>query len=425
MSTARPLWRRVAALLVPVLRVLASAWILAYYFVPGTRAFTISPGALIAERCVLWSANVRIAGICALAIAAVATLWCRDRKAPVTWLLAAAYLLPALVTLPTGYGGVDGQAASLVCALCTGMVAARIAGRGIGAVMVVMGVVAASYAIVGYRAHTGVIVSGHTLRAGGLFRDPNQLLALLLASLPFAAAGALPFRRSAGCGLYSLATAAEFAALVLAWFRSAALGLAVAAPAFLSMRGRSPRATVVSLVACAVLFGVTAGVRSGDRVNEASTDRSNRSRMTQLRAGWRAFLSAPIGGVGIGGLAIPVVVTPGGTPINTTSTHPKNVLLHVLVERGLAGGLLFAALAASVTVILRRAMPDPLAMACASAWLALLGAGMVDTTFGDGCRYAGNCCAGILLGATMIVARRGHAIEPSTGEIVGHQAAGA
>lgn len=136
-----------------------------------------------------------------------------------------------------------------------------------------------------------------------------------------------------------------------------------------------------------------------------SMARSNRSRFVQMEGGWRTFLRAPLGGAGVGQVQIPLVTRDGTETSYRSLRDPKNVGLHWLAERGIAGAVLFGLMAWSVAAALRRARPDPLAAACVGSWLALLGAGLVDTTFGDVLRYSGNCCFGILLGVTALISR--------------------
>lgn len=389
---------------------LAGVWVAAYYAFPNVMFGRVSPGFLLIQHG--WAAPVaaRAAGLVLLMAMGIASLWvpvaqARLRDGPPLWALAAVYLLPVLLIAADSLATPRQETVSMLCAICTGLLVARLVGRDTPLLMTILGLVAAGLAVRGYALGTDVLLSGGVRRAAGTFQDPNQLYVLLLTAVPFTLALAHSARRPVVACLCAAAAGLVLCALILAWFRGATLGLAASLALLTLLLTRSRVGSVAVLAACLLLFAVTVRHRTASPSGRESAGTSNRARMAQMLGGWQAFCSAPLLGVGVGQIAIEVWTTEGGVHSQQVLNDPKNEVLHWLAERGVVGGVLLALFAWSVWATLRSRLTDPFAVACLCAWVGLMGAGLVDTPFGQTLRYSGNWCFGLLLGFTAALAR--------------------
>ncbi len=412
--TERPT-RAVPLAAVPFLvpQTMIAAWLLAYYLLPNTLLGRISPGGLVMEvhqppatwlclgGTVLWFA------LAAALLAAPALRRAQPRFLPV-WLLVSVFCVPLLAAAADGSGEPEQSlaAASVVGALATGAIAAALVQGRVGPGLTAVASLAALYAIVYQRERTHGLLSGTVLRAGGTFDDPNNLYVLMLVALPLAVAGALQAERAWPRFAYLVAASAEFSALMMTWFRGGAIGLALALATFVYMVTRSTRAAVTVLICAVALAGVVTGVRMAGPQNRASATVSAQARVRQWWSALATFSAHPITGVGVNSYNAPVVSTRGGVTTYNVTSDPKGILLHWLVERGIAGGLLFVLFVWTIASLVRSASPDTDVAAIAAAWVGLLAVGCVDTPLGMPGRYAGTCCFGLLLGATAMLQQR-------------------
>ena len=369
-------------------RAAAAVWVLGYYAAPGTFLGRISPGGLAVDfgRTV----NTGFGGICAAALFVIAIIWmaCRQRnnvpnRCMPLWLTTAAFGAPlvlASVLMSVPSRG-DTGAPSVLIAIATGIVAIWISQR--QAVFAISAIAAtqAGYAIVYHHEQINQMLSGSVLRAGGTFNQPNSLYTLMIVALPFAIAGVNLAKSVPRTFAYLAAGSAELAALVISWSRGGMMAAAVGVVVYCYLVTRSWRSSTAVLVCALVPIVAVQAIRGVGAANDASIHGANSARIREWRTGWNTFVSHPITGVGVGEFSALVTTKHKGQEHVNAVEDPKNILILMLAERGLAGAALIGLFVCGISISVKRSLPSPIAAAVGASWVSLLIAGMVDTPF--------------------------------------------
>ena len=387
-----------------------AVWLSSYYLLTQTFFDRISLGGLIMESVNRYPTWLQIIATISLGLVALSALAIRDKPLqpsshPRVWLLTLCLWVPIMITYlrSVRHDPSDGALESIIIATSVGAVSACIA-MGSGKVIWVMaliGFIQSVYAIIYQHGLLHGMLSGTIYRAGGTFGDPNALYTLMLVALPFSLVGAISASNAVVKILYLVASAAEFATLLLSLSRGGILGVGASVVVLAYFLTKSKRVTVTVLAGALALALLVNLERASGPANIASVTRSNISRLAMMKSGWTTFVHHPIAGAGIDSFRASWSTRRGESEIHNVVNDPKNLYLYWLAERGIVGGLLFVLFAWTIYVLVRRSLVSPLAISTGAAWIGLLVAGLVDTPFGPSDRYVGNYCFGFLLGCSV------------------------
>ncbi|MEZ5286659.1 MAG: O-antigen ligase family protein [Vicinamibacterales bacterium] len=188
----------------------------------------------------------------------------------------------------------------------------------------------------------------------GLMGNPNDLAMNMVTFMPFALVAALArgpvMRRLIATG----ASAFMGLTIVLTRSRAGMLGLVVMAVVLLIQSGRLRGRMLMVLLFAGILATPITPPSIWTRlssifIEEQDETGSRESRLHLMRQGWETFLEFPVTGVGVGQFKN---YNPPGRQEAWQETH--NVILQILAELGIAGGVVFLFLLACPVVALSR-----------------------------------------------------------------------
>jgi O-antigen ligase len=177
--------------------------------------------------------------------------------------------------------------------------------------------------------------------SAGLMGNPNDFAMNMVTFLPFAAFTALGRDRAPKRLIAAVISLFMVAAIVFTKSRAGMLGLAVTALFMLMQAGRY-RTRLITVVLVGSLVAVpllpdTFWVRLSSIVNqEEDTTGSRQARKDLMLMGWRTFLAHPLTGVGVSQFHN---YNPPERAVRWQETH--NVVLQILAELGIFGGIVF------------------------------------------------------------------------------------
>lgn len=245
--------------------------------------------------------------------------------------------------------------------------------------VVASGLVLGAYAYV-ERWHPPIATSADTVRLGGPYGSASFLGAALCLILPVCVAGCVALADRRWRSVAAVATALGTAALIgsgtrAAWAAIAAVGLVVVgarARTVLSAGGPPMRRLALPLVAVTVGFVLSIGTNPSvaTRTNGAS------SRIDDWRVGWRIVAAHPWLGVGPEGYRTALADGVSATYERTYGRSPlpdraHNVLIDVAAAGGVGAAVLFAIVAALVSVAAWRSLRGGAALRCGLAAAAI------------------------------------------------------
>ena len=213
---------------------------------------------------------------------------------------------------------------------------------------------------------SGRVVHGDVERLSGGVGDPNELAAILVPALAFAASSLAAVRGAASRLLLLVAVVASTAALFLTHSRGGLVGLATAFVATVLLAGRLRRRALASMAIIAA-FAVSyyifiAPPQALERVTDLRSDRGS-GRQDLWPVAVDAFRDHPIVGVGIGNFrTVKQTYAAKTTGIQTgpqtfdTETVVHNTYLDLLAEVGIVGFAAFAAVVVGAVAIAIRAI---------------------------------------------------------------------
>jgi O-antigen ligase len=263
--------------------------------------------------------------------------------------------------------------------------ALRRGGLGVLAVGLVAGAVLASLAgAEQFVTRSGGVMGDETYRARGPYPHPNNL-ALFLERVVLIVAGIALFsprlRRVAVPCLVVVAVG-----LALTFSRGAVLGLMAGGAALLALR-RPPRGWLLYAGAIAVAITIF-GLVAGERLFATGSGGAMSSRELIWRSSLRMLADHPLTGVGLDQFLYQFsrrYVDPAGWSERYTS-HPHNLVLDVWLRLGVAGLVIFTALAIVAVRLARSARLEPTLQGAVAggAIAALVGGvahGLVDNSY--------------------------------------------
>ena len=293
----------------------------------------------------------------------------------------------------------------IIAALCVGLAAAAICpGRTATFVVCAEVCIQSCYAL--YYQHIGInhVISGDVARAGGTFNEAGSLYLTTLIGLMLCVGEIVLARTALLKALSITATALVFAALLITWYRSAALAAAISIVYLCyKLYGNNRRLLLLTAAGAIILCLSTFQLRSHDNRSELSSFRSVRSHIALWLIGAKVFNNNWISGVGAASLQIPVVtdtLTSNGSVHREVMIEPKSEFLLWMDEVGLIGGLLFASFVCSIVAIVKKSTPL-IKGGIASAWLALGIISLFDAPFGTVGTLPATALVGTLMGITM------------------------
>ncbi|WP_165864367.1 O-antigen ligase family protein [Capsulimonas corticalis] len=224
--------------------------------------------------------------------------------------------------------------------LCTALISNT---ANIGLWFLILSVSEAVVALVLWFFGKNSIVSGSLVRAGGTFNDPNSLYLTLLIALPL-------------CVTYLEGAPKQFKSLFLAMLviistaviaagsRAGAVGLSGSLLCYIWLtRDKYKKWIPVSIIIFAVNLAVFS-LRVRDPISKISTSRSNVSRTKSWRIASQMYHDHELMGVGPGNYNIKY---PAYGKLGVM-TDPKNMLLLMLCEYGIVGGIAYVGFIAVV-----------------------------------------------------------------------------
>jgi hypothetical protein len=310
-------------------------------------------------------------------------------------------LAPILYSLNPIETSVD---TGILMAIDVGMMAAFVAGRAnaLFGSIISLASMQALYAIGTSITHDGTVLSGTIHRAGGSFDDPRQTYILMLFALPLSVTMLVNAREVSFKCFFGLCVLLQTTALLLTWYRGGIVGFAISM-VWLALQFPSHARRLLPYAICLLLLiGLVGAVRTSGSRNSVSTMGSDRGHAMLVKNGWLCFLSRWQMGGGIGRLHAVVFVDPAVKSPPEYFADPKNLYLQWLDDMGFGGGILLALFILVAARLIGRSRTT-FAFGVGASWLAVLGAGLFDTTFGLGECDSPSVLAGSLLGALFLL----------------------
>jgi O-antigen ligase len=279
----------------------------------------------------------------------------------------------------------------------------------------------AAYAVVFYLLDIKQFYTPHFgRRTGGTFGDPNILYPICLMGVPLSialTANAVSRLRQA---FYALIALLCLSALFLSYTRTGWLAM-IPALLFLGFHSQSPVRTRpygrnLMLLLSAFLFIATLFVRTQGEIAGNPSDRSFWGRLAIWRVAISGIPEHPLTGYGIGTYSTvqQKYLTPALKDFNPLNIEPKNLYLHLTVERGLLGLGLFLGVVWFVWKLFRvRVSHFPLkdesqaiVMGSSAAFISVLFAGLSDTPIFHQVRLTPTVVVAILIAVSCVLLNR-------------------
>lgn len=394
-------------------------WILSCYVLRGLPTADFSPLPLLQKLFHSQSYIFDFVAVSVFALCSVALLWKMSTYqrtaghhglAVPVWLIYGALIFPCLCAL--FFDGDPQQQASTSAATVTAISigitvcfvskSSRVLVSGLSFLVLIQSFYSVFYYAIGMK----VLKSGEVYRAGGTFFDPNQLYTLMLVTIPLFLVMAVRSSTYWPRLWYLVCAGASTATFLITFYRAGMLSLVLCLGWLAWRLTRNMNGAAFTIILLSPLLFFTIVHRSQGEINAGSLVRSNIGHYRLIKEGVRVFSLHPVTGVGSGRFEATVVV-PSKNGISSLERHvlePKNTVLFYLCELGTVGGILLFMLVKAVStscINLRHKNPQ-LAVAVECAGIALLSAGLFDTTFGHGDRYIGNLSMGIIIGLSQL-----------------------
>lgn len=330
------------------------------------------------------------------------------------WIVAglfAIYLLSYITVLLTADPLSDkyNECASVLCAYLTGIAAAAISAswRQLALAICILALAQCIYALAYLHDVSHQLISGATHRACGTFHNPDGLYTLTLVCLPLALVFLLKSLNNYERIFFSICCVVVLTGLLLTLYRGPTIAAAISI-IWLLVRAtpltkvQKPE-LIASAVAAMLVVSYVVYIRTNGVINEASAYRSDSGRMGAWREGIHILEKNWLLGAGVGIINIDVATsTPGTTTTFSRTEEPKNVVLLLLDQLGVVGGVLFAFIVVTIIGILK-SFQDTFVLGLGAAWMSLLLAGMFDSPFGIEPRACGNALVGCLIASAVLL----------------------
>ncbi len=175
----------------------------------------------------------------------------------------------------------------------------------------------------------------------GLLANPNHLAMVMSVTMVWTLLLALSTKRLLRLALFAT-LGLQCATVVVTHSRGGALGMAMALVAFALLAERKARALALvgTMAAGVLLFAPKSFWQRTETIGDYQVDASAQDRFRSWDAGWRAFESHPLLGIGAGGYLNAWAYEPRNLKDKAYASH--NMWMQVLVELGALGLLLFA-----------------------------------------------------------------------------------
>jgi len=389
------------------LQLFAIIFVLSAFFLPGTFLAQLSPIYQLLARC-----PIAIETLCPLFMI---LLMLRVRGAVLEQKALAAlfclYMTPYVLAVFTGdpesrrYSECFSVLYSYSIDLCAVLIASSI--RQVTASICFLGMLQGLYVLCYLHDPIHQFISGETRRACGTFDNPDGLYTLMIVCVPLALAFLMESTNFWARVYWIACGSIAFSGLVLTWYRAPAIAVSVGI-IYLLVRAVPTtvykRRLLIACVACmAAMVLLVAFVRTRGEINEASAIRSDSGRIQIWGQGLHILEQHWLCGVGPGAMKIEVM----SSSLHTTARYsiveePKNVVLLLLDQFGLGGGLLFVSMSLTIYRILRDSR-DMIGLGLGSVWITLFVAGMFDSPFGIGPRACGNALVACLIACVVLL----------------------
>lgn len=264
-----------------------------------------------------------------------------------------------------------------------------------------LGAIQSIYGICNWASGKGIFYSGFVERFSGTTQSPGTIYIILAVSFIVSVRLLYEAKGTRLQLLWSAITLLQGTTLLLTFQRGGIIACGISLLWFCFRSGIKRRNLLLLLLAVCLISALASVTRMYGRVNLASSDRSITGRSDLWREGASIFWSHPISGVGDGALQIYL----GSMKRHSKDgllPEPKNLLLFLLDELGITGGLMYGLLVLYVAKISSFAVDADIRL-IASCWIFVMISGIVDTPFGVQTMVCGNIVFGVLVGTAALV----------------------